>query len=394
LRWTRRLFHNLFEDVQLKFNELTLHELDNYVLDFKYEYNLPDEKRIAYNNMIGDVSAFTSPHALDTAVGTGGALDCILPFFFSEDHGLALPVAALPFNDITVVVNYRDWQDLVIIDNGIVTVGTPRDATVEDVYIVDTNNQPSLENPEYFGMYAVVHNDERVKMGDAPRDILMKQIQLPQNGFVRDLSTPTSFDLRLSHSVIALYYVYRNTSIASEWSNYSTEPYMARYVPSVTTPAAPTGFYYAYTSTNVYDPIAHSELRYENTVRYAMDSDFFSLVAPIMFSDAAPHEAGYHVIPYSLHLQDNDPMGSTNYSKLANVSLENTASAAALLSGASTESVAVTLSQPEVSDELPNLIKVVDAEAVDFPQTFQFILRAENWQICRVAHGSIGLPVL
>lgn len=411
IRWTARLFHNIFDDIQLKFNELVLHEFDSYWLDFKTEFGMTQDKIMAYDNMIGNVFSFTAPNGVapggspatvlttaagshSNALGTGGALNCIMPFFFSEDHGLALPVAALPFNDITIVLNYRRWQDLLIVDAGFTygAIVTPAAVSLSTNLVVVTSGpaaspvtyssvgaEPSFQNPEWFAMYAVVHNDERVKMGDAPRDMLIKQVQMAQTGSIKDMSVDTQFDIRFSHSVLAVYFAYRNKSIEQEWSNYSTEP------ASVGQPLPATvGFTTAYQ--NIYDPIARSELRYENTIRYAMDSDFYSLVAPIMFSDCAPKHVGYHVIPYTLHLQDNDPMGSTNYSKLANVSLTHSPSAAGTQAASTTPTVPGGLALGRVV--------ATNTFQSNFPQTFSHICRVENWQIARVAHGSIGLPVL
>jgi len=413
VRWTARLFHNIFEDVQLQFNQLVIHEFDNYWLDFKREFGLPSEKQVAYDNMIGNVNSFTAGAQLASGVasavgrlcGTGGALNCIMPFFFSEDHGLALPVAALPFNDITIVVNYRPVSDLLIIDQGWtpLAAGALAAATLNNVVTVTSSPgvspvtvstaAPSFQNPEWFAMYAVVHNDERVKMGDAPRDMLIKQVQMAQTGAVKDMSVDTTFDLRFSHSVFAVYFAYRNKSITAEWSNYSTEPSgTVNGSPNIPLNATAT-FVTAYN--NTFDPIARSELRYENTIRYAMDSDFYSLVAPIMFSDNAPQHVGYHVIPYTLHLQDNDPMGSTNYSKLANVSITHTPSRAGTLA-AQTAAAPNGPQVPFTGSTDVNLGRQngTAADQVAFPQSFSHICRVENWQIVRVAHGSVGLPVL
>ena len=94
--------------------------------------------------------------------------------------------------------------------------------------------KPFLIDAETYAMYAVVHNDERVKMGDAPRDILMHQIQQVQISPFRNVNNADlqSFDIRLSHSIVALYFGGRNTTIRNlstgsgdEQSNYTTEPF-------------------------------------------------------------------------------------------------------------------------------------------------------------------------
>jgi hypothetical protein len=52
-----------------------------------------------------------------------------------------------------------------------------------------------------------------------------------------------------------------------------------------------------------------------------MGSDYFSLVNPYYSAPVIPFETGYHMYSYSLDFISLDPMGSTNYGKLTNVSI-------------------------------------------------------------------------
>ena len=52
-----------------------------------------------------------------------------------------------------------------------------------------------------------------------------------------------------------------------------------------------------------------------------MGSDYFSLVNPWYHAPVIPLETGYHLYSYSLDFFAIDPMGSTNYGKLTNVSI-------------------------------------------------------------------------
>jgi hypothetical protein len=378
IRWTRNLMHNLFEKVNISFNELTVQEFDNYWLDFNYQLRKRGSKRVGYRNMIGDIASMTSPVPPGVPLGTGGYFTCILPFFFGEDSGIALPVAALPFNEININYVIRKWEELVVVYPGTAATGGPngpgtgRPATCSDVYIFGSQNQkPALRDPQTQAHYAVVHNDERVKMGDAPRDMLIHQIQSAQNAPFKDISTRTTFDIRLSHAIVVLAWAAQNVSLLAwnsgscggEWSNYTTEP--------------------AYAGL---DPIQFTDLVYENTSRLAAGSDYFSLIHPDLMSDATPDETGYHMWSYSLLPWDPlKPAGSTNFSKLANVSISHQMSPAAQASaGINTAS-----GLPE--DQNGNVIQYPDSSGneVAFPQQYRHILLGRNWNIARVANGSL-----
>ena len=116
-------------------------------------------------------------------------------------------------------------------------------------------------------------------------------------------------------------------------------------------------------------------LSMRNTQRLAqMGSDYYSLVQPWYHAPVIPLETGYHMYSYSLDFICLDPMGSTNYGKLTNVSLNPEASAGAIVgaNGSSTD---------------PN-------SGVDFSQTYEFVTTVVNNNIIRISGGALGFPVL
>lgn len=388
IRWTRNLMHNLFDRIWLTANELTIQEFDSYWLDVNYQFRIPAEKRIGYKNMIGQIhsmnrldggvppaggagidgvrpSTGTGTPAANLILGNGGYFTLVIPFFFGEDSGLAFPVAAVPFNDLKVNYNIRDWRDLIVVYPGTAVAGAPgtRVASIEDVRLSDQYTaQPRLLDPQTYSHYVVVHNDERVKMGDGPRDMLVHQTQMTQYAPFKDVTTRSSYDLRLSHSIVLVAFMAQNTTVRGDWSNYTTE-----------------------IGKSGYSPLSQSTLVYESTVRFAMGSDYYSLLAPFLFSDAVPDETGYHMYTYALKpWAAVKPSGSTNYSKLANVSLQHDMSTAAQLAASALLPDGTTaITYPNTAGVLANL-----------NATFRHICIARNHNIVRVANGSIGFPSL
>jgi len=76
---------------------------------------------------------------------------------------------------------------------------------------------------------------------------------------------------------------------------------------------------------------------------------------------------------YSLSFYNLDPLGSTNYGKLTNVSVVPAASAAAII-GAGGNGAA--------------------GSGQDYAQTYEFILCGLNSNIIRISGGALGFPVL
>ena len=359
LRWCRNFMHNLNREVCLTFNDLVAARFDNYHLDFWAAFTVPASKLNCYQSMIGDFLQFTAPYAPGVAIPQF-ALNLPLPFFYGRDSGVSLPTAALPYNEMRINFSYRDWTELLILDD-IAAVG------VEYRHVPQVPSDivaaPVLGTTNVWANYAIVSNDERKRMACAPRDILIEQVQTAPRQCFSPLTCPRqSFDIRFSHAVKVLFFAVRNITYKGEWSNYAT--------------SSPTdnGVVMTYQPTGTADPISNTSLIYENTPRLAnMGSDFYSLVDPWFYAPSCTSLIGYHMYSYSLDFFCLDPMGSTNYGKLTNVSMVPEASPASIVAAGG-------LGAPGFG--------------ADYAQTYEFIVTCINNNIVRVSGGAIGFPVL
>jgi hypothetical protein len=217
--------------------------------------------------------------------------------------------------------------------------------------------------------YAIVSNDERKRMACSPRDVLIEQVQTANRQTFSPSTVPSpSYDLRLSHAIKVLFFAVRNKTWGSEWSNYTAS--------SPGLGVAPQGG--KFTNNYAVDPILDTTLVYENTNRLgSMGSDYFSLVNPYYHAPVIPTVTGYHCYSYSLDFICLDPMGSTNYGKLTNVSIVPNASQVAILANAAT-----------------GIANVSTADGCGWKQSYEFVLTAVDNNIIRISGGALGFPVL
>lgn len=368
IRWCRNLMHNLIRECSITFNDLVAARFDHYHLDFWAAFTTPASKAVGYDNMIGNTQALTQPHGVPVAPVTFSLpevdLNLPLPFFFSRDSGVALPTAALPYNEMRINFQFHDWQRLLILDNIAAAPGTPQTfvpvvGATNDIAVV-----PHLHHGTVWGNYAIVSNEERRRMGCSVRDILIEQVQTAPRHVWNPITNDTpNYDIRFSHAIKALFFAVRNTTFHNQPSNYTTASPVITATTVVLEPAA-----------GAFDPIHHTTLIYENTNRLNhMGSDYFSLVNPWYHAPTIPGLTGFHEYSYSLAFNEIDPMGSTNYGKLTNISIVPTAGDFAKIGAAGTG--------PAGSGQ-------------DFPQTFEFIVTALNNNIIRISGGALGFPVL
>lgn len=344
LRWTRNLMHNLIYECSISFNDLVAARFDNYHLDFWAAFTVPAGKLNGYKNMIGDFDDMTGPHGPGTAI-PAFTLNLPLPFFFARDSGVALPTAALPYNEMRISYTFRNWSDLLILDN----TAAPANTNPSTVPVVPTDivSAPALGQVQTWANYAIVSNDERKRMACAPRNILIEQCQTaPLQTFTPATNTSPSYDLRFSHAIKAMFFAVRNITVANEWSNYTAA-----------TPV-PGNSSVNFNPSGAVDPITTTSLTYENTARLQnMGSDYYSLVQPWYHAPVIPIETGYHMYSYSLDFICLDPKGSTNYGKLTNVSIAPVASTGAIVGAGGTGIV---------------------GSGADFAQTYRFVCTVIN----------------
>jgi Large eukaryotic DNA virus major capsid protein/Major capsid protein N-terminus len=366
IRWCKNFMHNLIRDCSITFNDLVAARFDHYHLDFWAAFTTPASKAIGYDNMIGNIQALVQPQTVPVAPATVSLpeadLNLPLPFFFSRDSGVALPTAALPYNEMRINFQFHDWQRLLILDN----IAAVASQTVVPVVVAtsDIATAPVLHHGTVWGNYAIVSNEERRRMGCSVRDILVEQVQTaPRHVWNPTTNDSPNYDIRFSHAIKAVFFAVRNTTFSNQPSNYTTA---SPVVTSTTVITEPTS--------GAYDPIEHTTLIYENTNRLnQMGSDYFSLVNPWYHAPTIPGLTGFHEYSYSLSFFEIDPMGSTNYGKLTNISIVPTASPYAKIGALGTG--------PAGSGQ-------------NFPQTYEFIVTALNNNIIRISGGALGFPVV
>ena len=346
LRWTRNLMHNIIREATITFNDLIAARFDSFHLDFWAAFTVPAGKRNGYSNMIGDFEDLTKGVCGGETLPST-TLNLPLPFFFSRDSGVALPTAALPYNEMRINFQFRKWEELLILTD---VSGGKSARSIPDLADIGSS-APTISQCQVWANYAIVSNEERKRMACAPRCILIEQVQ-SLSAYSYNPASVQSVDIRFAHSIKVLFFAVRNSTYGGEWSNYC-----------VSSPVCTLAGIDCHPDGGI-DPILQTSLIYENTSRLSqMGSDYFSLVNPYYHAAYIPSETGYHSYSYSLDFCSLDPMGSTNYGKLTNVSLLPEPSEAAVTAAAAGEK-------------------------------YQFLVTAVNNNVIRISGGALGFPVL
>jgi len=106
--WTPNLMHALVKNCCITFNDLVAARFDGTHLDFWAAFTTPASKAEGYRAMIGS--------QIPTCGGfiPSQTCDLPLPFFYTRDSGVALPTAALPYNEMRISFTFRPWNELLV----------------------------------------------------------------------------------------------------------------------------------------------------------------------------------------------------------------------------------------------------------------------------------------
>lgn len=359
LRWCRNFMHNLIEDCNLTFNDTQVCRLDNYILDFHTQYFRTLEKRNLYDKMIGSTVDLTGGKAPTVALPSK-ILHLDLPFFYSLDSGYAIPASAVIFNEIKINFKFRNWDQLLILDNsGAAGAGTVARAVPDPV--TDINGVPELREISLWSTFAVVNTCERNHLKDLDQAVVIQQYQ---SAMRNDFTTqgPKIYEPKFTFAVRALFFGCRNTTFANEWSNYTTaSPYNS----GTTLDFTPSG------SSNVIDELM---LNYESTTRLnSLKWDYFNTIVPFYNAPTTRGDLGYGMYSYSLDLGSLDPNGSTNFSKISTVQIQVTPTAEAVVASNGTGGA---------------------ASGADFAQKFSFVCLALTFSVIQYVNGQILFPFI
>ena len=348
--WTPNVGHNLIKKVDILFNDLEVQSITSFDLDWWAAFMYPAGKKDGYNQMIGNVSTLVSPSTSKSAY----TVNVPIPFFYTRDSGVALPTAALPYNDIKLKFELRELKDILVgwsatgLSSTSITAPSSQGITLTPENLSDSTC-------ECWCNYVVVSNDERSKMGAGPRDMVVEQYQKHDVPAAAHTAGATKdFQFSFNHTVKMLIWAFKNSTNATQHGYHSNY--------TVSDPDVNSGFVL-----NGKQPLEQATLKYDNTERFTLNEDYFQLVQPFYHASQIPSgncgasPVGLNMYSYALNPMSSDPSGSTNYGKLTNVALR-----------------------------LKNSSENKDSNSTEN----EILIRALNFNIVRISGGALGFPVL
>ena len=353
-QWVRNIGYNMISSVSVLVNgqEIVKHSGEWMKLYANLQFDA--NKREILDRMVGNIPEVYDPangngrlNQYPSAISTstslaqpsipGRVLQIPLHFWFCESIGKALPLVALQYSDVEIVVELKNMYEL------FTTIDVnPINSTYGQRVAPDTSNSlfqmtnflsppaytlgPTVTglttwnlNPYIEANYIFVSDTEMAYLARTDHSFLIKQVDVKVSG--KQYGASNDMELVMRNLCTRIVWVFQRDDIQNDPDNYTnwTNPYKAPVIQND-----------AYSSGNIIPPnISNREIMLESTIildtqeRFATkQTEFFSEIQPYRFSQGNPIPGVYS---YSFQLDNSDqPSGSINGSMFNKTILRNT----------------------------------------------------------------------
>ncbi len=297
--WTNALGHALIRYVDIEIGNQLIDRHYGLWMDLWDELTNTEEKKDGYGQMVGKVG---SDLGLIGNANDSKILYIPLQFWFCRNSGLAIPLLALGFHEVRLVVELRSAQELI--------VALADDGSRLSANVTQFVTTPSIVNAQFFVDYVFLEQTERELFVTKPHSYLVEQVQFHGSDSVDTLTTAQKARMQFNHPVKMLVWVLQRQDNAAQigtayndWFNYST----AR-------PGTPN-------PDQALDLLQDAKLVLNGTDRFAFQPQtYFRLVQPYQHLTRIPNKPIY-IYSFALRPEEWQPSGTCNFSRLDTVQL-------------------------------------------------------------------------
>lgn len=294
--WNLKVGYDLIDYIDVRINGQLIDRQNGYWMNMWYELTRNAHIQDIYNKMIGDISDLTD---FDSYGKDNYDIYVPLYFWFNKYSGLALPLVAMEFNDLEIIVKFKNIQEVAHINNGqLITIGNVS---------VPLSSIPSADlsfdiNATLFADYIYLDDMERRKFAQSSHEYLIEQIQYLE---IESNNLENSIDIPFFHPCKELVCV--------------AQPKILQYNSSggIICNHSSFGVYYKYADTGKVveiNPIQQMTITFDGQSRFDnFEMNFYNYAIPNSYHKATP-EIGVNNMIFSEQPEEHQPSGTCNFS--------------------------------------------------------------------------------
>lgn len=384
-RWTDDIGHHLIQSCEVQIGGQRIDKHYSDWLQIWSQLTIPAEKRDGYNRMIGNVMELCgTPDApivnnIDAGAISNSSLVYKRPayrlyiplqFWFCRNPGMALPLIALPYHEVKLMIKLNEAKNLVIpgcfnadsnefyfsINAGDVTpntnsgsntlaqslaIGSSSDVNALITTAVITNPADNMNAPlamQVWADYIYLDVNERKRFAQTSHEYLIDQLQYTGGQNIAPSVSEAQLNLNFNHPTKELVWVLRKDSytkntnanvlvnyqnVCNQWSNYQITAYNAAANRYSNMDGRIFGqMEYGNMSTTDFNPVEIARLQLNGNDRFRdRHGEYFNLVQPYQHHTCIPQSKGINVYSFGLQPEDIQPTGTINFSRIDNTQL-------------------------------------------------------------------------
>ena len=297
--WVNRIGHTIIDEILITIGGSVIDRHFGDWLNIWYELTAKRDLEPTYFKLIGNVEPLTS---FDRNTKPSYLLRVPMQFWFCRFSGLALPLVALEYHDVTITVKFKKIGKVAYIeaDQQILFNKAGTTITLDEVPAqlgLDIQAMMSFD-------YIYLDIDERRRFAQASHEYLIDQLQILELPIV----SQKTLQVNLNKFVLPS----REIIWVAQKVSYTKNP----------DGTTQTQFdNYSLTDTNMGNPIAYSTLQFHSYERIArFDGNYFNYVQPYQHHQTTPSD-GINMYSFALFPEEFQPSGSANFSRLSRINL-------------------------------------------------------------------------
>ena len=265
-----------------------------------HELTIPEEQKWSYRELVGNTFSCVGTISTDKSDATD--ISVPIPFWFTKNPGVALPICALKNNDVQIVVKYQASTKMVRNANPASTVGTI---------------SGSLSNVNLYGTFVYLDQDERLRFQNSRMDYIIEQVQSQTS------TMSATVDFNFDHHVKELiWFATRNVFVNfnehfkyTSTHNGGTNGTTWRQTYNFMNEEQIVPLY-----TNSSDiEITTCQLKFDNSNLFsdgAKNTRYFTQVQPMYHHTSVPWTPGIFVYSFALKPEEFQPSGTLDFSPI------------------------------------------------------------------------------
>ena len=293
LSYVNSIGHALIQDISIEIGEQEIDKQTGEYMEIWTQLTTTATQREALNVMLGRIDTnFIQPN-------NHGPMRVIIPlqFWFCKTSGNYLPLIALQYHPVRIVVKLRNLQELFYVDSS--------ENVMNDICTLKATQNGVMPTIQAWGDFVYLDVEERRKFVEVAHEYLIEQVQY--TSLLPAAANTSRFTARLefNHPMKEIFWVVqrnlmRQTHEHFNWSSFSMFD----------------------TSGSPRDNMTSAVLQFDGQDRFdERDATYFRIIQPYQHHTTTPVNSFIYNYSFALKPEDIQPSGSANASRMDSIVL-------------------------------------------------------------------------